>query len=319
MMRRVFTGSVVVALTGLVAACAAAGGPNGGASHLPNRGIVPWTRFVPAEDQPLVAVPAVPADKWHAPAALVVDGQVRLYVEVRSADGSRHVAVVRSDAAGESFGVPTVCLGDEASAPSVARAPDGTFWMAYVDPATDTLAMAQSADGTTFGTSTPTDIEATAPSLILDDDTFVLYATIDARIVRATAGADRQFGAPAVVFEPGTACVDPFGKDKECWDGAAIVDADVRIARTPAGRRVFRMMYAAHDGAGAHVGFAASFDGVRWERYAYNPVLDGTPAAFAPSAVLADDRYLLYYELAEPPVVGVALAIDAPEATADSW
>jgi len=304
---------IVIMLT----ACAAQGGDEGGGARLPNRGIAGWIVSGSIDEPFVIESGAGDAALFGGPSALVVEGEIVVWFHALGAGAP----VVRRAASpdGEAFGPATDALA-EARDPSVVCADDGAFWMAFADPEGG-LGLARSDDGRTFERVTASGLPAgTEPSLVIDDRRFVLYAVVDGAIVRAEAGADRAFGEATVVLAPGTDCADAFGVAEPCWDATALGGPDVRLARTATGRRVLRMMYAGRRGATSDLGFAASFDGLTWSRYAYNPVVEQGFSQESPSAIALPDGYALYWsEPRSASFGGVVLARSAPTVPAERW
>lgn len=311
--------AVLVATSAALAGCAAEGGPDGGQANLPDRGISGWTR---APDEPPPSL-----DHWAAtdadaelggPSAIVVGERVVLYAHRATADGSELVRL-EGGRDGLGFGAP-VALGLDGSDPSVFIA-DGTTWLAWVDG--DDIALATSADGVTFEPLATTGIAASraAPSLIVEDGEVHLYLADGTRIVRVTADQDAlAFGAGATVLEPGTDCVDTKGDPETCWDSGAILDAEVRLATTPTGRPIYRMFYAARAAGRSDLGFAASYDGVTFSRYPYNPIYVDTFDERSPTAILSDEVYYLFWgETRATTDRGIARALHVPSAPSDRW
>ena len=84
-----------------------------------------------------------------------------------------------------------------------------------------------------------------------------------------------------------------------CWDGVGIEGAEVRVATTDLGRQIFRMFYSGHRGGRSNLGFASSWDGLTWERFPYNPIVSDATDTQAPSNVLVESTYLLYFQREE--------------------
>jgi hypothetical protein len=327
------TGALIAGVVaGVVASCAALGGDDGGGAHLPNRGVVPWTRVTP-NDAPFILVPPAnaPSTRWREPNALVRDGAVHLYVEARdTADDSARVLWATSED-GVSFTAPSVALAD-AAAPSAAIAADGTTWLAFAAPDGAAIGLVSSADGAVFdgvaaevvATATGDEVVA-SPSLVIDGDRLVVYFT------RATTGSApviaRVSGPPSgpftpdgVALEAGAGCLASDGAAEPCWDDGGVTSPDVRLATTPAGRRVFRLFYRGVHGATGALGFAASWDGLTFSRFPFNPVIDERFDEVGPSSVRLGDRYLLYWsEERSASAHGIALGVDDSDAPTDRW
>ena len=104
------------------------------------------------------------------------------------------------------------------------------------------------------------------------------------------------------------------------WDGDRIGDPMVSVEAWSSGRRVYRMLYAGSDGDNYSIGYAASWDGIAWEKFQNNPVLDEfivisnlvgyTIDEAGPAAVRAGPVYLLWFSQRQlyPPAQGIAVA-----------
>lgn len=303
--------------------CAAQGGEDGGASRLPDRGIAGWERQERELSDPFV-IGAPDGDRIGGASALVLDGTLFVYGHRLVADGGAELVRARAD--GEGFApIETLTLEGEGMRgrdPSVIVDPEGAVWVAWVDE--DVVAMARSDDGVGFASlpSSGLEPERSAPSLVLDGERVRLFLSHEGVIVHAEASrATLAFGPETEVFGPGTDCVDRSGATAPCWDEGAIVEAEVRRATSPPGEVVYRMFYAGRGGAGdSDVGFAASYDGLEFSRYPYNPVLADTRDELSPTSALHEGRYLLFWsETRSSRSAGVLRATHPPSAPADRW
>lgn len=315
-------GAVVTLAFG--AGCAAQGGDDGGSSRLPDRGIAGWEREErDVADPYVIGLPE--GDRVGGASALVVGGALFVYAHRLLADGGAEL--VRARREGDGFAVPEALALSSAPMlghdPSVVVGDDGRVWIAWVD-ADGALALARSDDGVSFTALAASGLDAgsRAPSLVLEGDRVRLFASRDGAIVHAEADRDAlAFGPEVEVFGPGEGCVDRAGATEPCWDGGAIVEAEVRRAKAPTGDTVYRMFFAGRGAAGdSDVGFAASYDGLTFSRYAYNPVLADTRDELSPSAALFEGRYLLFWsETRGAKSAGILRATHAPSAIADRW
>lgn len=262
--------------------CGAEGGTDGGGAGLPDRGIVPYEKLAPLPDD---EVPFLVADGAE-PAAIVVDGGVELLLTTPEG-----VAHARS-ADGTAFGsFDTVATG--VGAPAIAR--DGAgFVLAW--EADDAVHVGR----TTALTAFPTDSLAVvpgvrAPSVVVAKGAIVLYAVRDLTVERLEIAEDGSVSAPTVVMRSDEDCLDESGDP--CFDYMGVDSPEVQVATTALGRTVYRMMYT---GVGARfdrgIGFAASFDGVNFSRYPFNPVFSDSGRESQPSNVRFGDSYLLYFQ-----------------------
>jgi hypothetical protein len=286
------------------------------------------------------------AEEFLAPSAVVRGGRVELYSlthRLAKAAGPEPGAVAVteawwidraiSDDGGLSFGPRVAVLTadhlpdwvERVGPPGAWVEADGTTLMAIEVGARAAIALARSADGVTFQIDAapallPTGAEPGLgnPSLLRTERGLELFYDVDSaagprRVARAVFDEDKgAFVRHGIVLAaPSTDCVDAFGEPEKCWDSAGVWSPEVRWALTGAGRRVYRMFYAGASGSKADIGFAASFDGQVWERYAYNPVLDDAASETDPSNVRLADRYLLFaFERRSLTSHGIILAID---------
>ncbi len=295
--------------------CAAEGGDEGGAANLPDRGISGWER-TEIDDEPFV----VRADDaaLAGASAIVIDGRVVVYGHRVNSDGSFELFRAQGDAAGLVF-EPATAIGLAGRDPSVVF--NDRFWLAYMTA--DGIAIATSDDGLDFVVQPVTGVATgrTHPSLVVEGERVRLYLSTGTTLVHSEATTALAFGAETEVLAPDPECFDTAGEPETCWDADAITEAEVRRARTATGQTVYRMFYAAHDGGSTELGFAASFDGLAFTRYAYNPVVEGTGNERSPTSVLAGDTYLLFWdEVRNPPTFGgIVRAEHVPSAPSDRW
>lgn len=318
--------SVILFATG----CATSGGAGGGAENLPNRGIAPYEPIAFLRDTVLsdwlfpppqtADVPAV-----REPCLLVHDGQVHLFAHVTFEDRT-FIGLARSET-GLAFAAPEPVLSDlpeGARAPSVARDPASGRWhMALTIGDTLHHASATTPESFTLDDSPWLEPEGDeeagglgAASLVIDGDT--LHVFYEARagedtpeVIRHTSAllGRGSFGPRKTVLTPLSECTDTQGNPFPCWNKDGVGDPDVRLARTATGRPIWRMFFAGARGDSGSIGFAASFaPDEPFAPYAYNPILEGeTKARTAPSQLLWQDRYLLYFaQPGQRPAVGVA-------------
>jgi len=337
-MRRIWWVLVVVAALGgglAVFSCSSLGGEGGGGSNLPNRGITPYVPVELDEAGSAVVLPDGDGEGLlREPAAVDFGGVVLLYVERRDvADlgaATGQIQHADSDDGGLTWTplTPTLTPADvpfalrRVGAPSVILV-RGTYHMVFAVDDGRAIGYATSADGHAF-VAHPTplltpegDAEALgvdSPSIVADGDRFLVFygatrAGDDGKprtsVARASFASPDAVERQGVVFEPGTGCLDAFGAEVACWDADTLAAPEVRAASTRGGRRVFRLFYAGRRGNNTALGFAASWDGASFERFAFNPVLEGGPAE--PTNILSLDRYLLLYV---DRAGGIALAID---------
>jgi len=316
LLRTLFRASIIALA---LPACAAEGGREGGGDNLPDRGITGWERSASDTTKPFVLT--TEGMPLGGASAVVVAGQVLVYGHRVSAESTFELFRAEGDATGASFAAP-VPLGIAGHDPSVLRV-DGRYWLAYVDAA-NAIALATSSDGRTFTALATIGIAADrrGPSLVIEGDRMRLYLSTGTTLVHTEAVRSDapSFGPEVEVLAPGIGCVDPSGVAEACWDEDAIVDAEVRRATTPTGGVVYRMFYAAHAGGDSDIGFAASYDGVTFERFPYNPVLTGTFDERSPTSVIAAGIYVLLWDESRSTTVGgLVRATHVPTAPSDRW
>ena len=302
--------------------CASQGGEDGGGDHLPDRGITGWQRDAADPDTPF-ALGDLAGPALGGPSALVVQDRLFLYGHRALLTGDLELFCAEAD--GESFLDPVVLVSD--GAPLKGRDPsvvfeDGTTWLAFVDSA-GAVALAISTDGIAFRALAITGIalDRTAPSLVLDGPRVRLYLSTGTTLVHTEAPREAlAFQAETVVLTPGLGCTDPRGDAKPCWDEKATVEAEVRRATSPTGVTVYRAFYAGRASGDSDLGFAASYDGLTFSRFAYNPVLTGSFDELSPTSVIAGGRYLLFWQEARSATAsGIMRATHVPSAPADRW
>lgn len=309
--------ALAVALATASASCAALGGDDGGGANLPNRGIGPWEPLDPGGA--LLLTPASGSDLGEP--AVIADGDgVRLFLDEEGPYGDVAVIAYASPDGARLERVGVALRG--ARAPSVTPGDDGGLWMAYLDSATGAIGLAvEGADGA-FTVREASALEPgpgevlASPSLARDGARWLLYYTLSRPdeapvIARASAGDDLAFAFDAVVLAPGVDCVDAAGVAKTCWDAASVSAPDVAIARSAAGQRVYRLFYRGAKVSQGDLGFAASYDGLIFSRYPYNPVLDTSADLDGPANVRVGDRFLLYWhERRSSTVTGIGAGVN---------
>lgn len=305
-----------------MSACAAQGGDDGGAANLPGRGIAGWE---PASDEPVLSSDLTPAEvggPWLMPSA----DRVLVWFHQR-ADQGGGFEVKRAEAAqpepDEAFAFgPSALVVTDGRDPSVIPdpgAPGGSGRMLMAYSASDGLRLA-ALDGETLTPLEATLPTGTSPSLVSEDGGLALYLIVDGALARSEETALLTFSEPVPVLGPGVDCVDLAGEPEPCWDGGALVDAEVRLAETPTGRTIWRVFYAARAGqsGSTSVGFAASDDGLTFSRYAFNPVL-ATGNLTAPASARLGEVYHLLTELRASGGASIGHHVSTPAAPADRF
>ncbi len=308
--RMMYTGILGAFATLSLIGCGAAGGPDGGGANLPSRGIAPW---VAASEEPLFAPEA--GITFSRPSVISDPAGPLVHFSETGPEGSR-ILRGRLVPGGAAFAAAPEPILDDAADAGVFRADDGTVWMAWTEGDGFVSVGRIGADGE-VAIHVSTALLATSPMpVVTPEGDLRLYAIEDGAVVMAEIG-DTETAPVREVFGPGTGCVDDDGEDEDCWDGDAIVDLDIRLATTATGRRVYRMTYTGQRGSTHGFGFAASFDGLVWERYAFNPTHTAGNAARAPSTAVDGDRYVLVY--ANRTSRDLHLLVNTPAVLKERW
>lgn len=294
-----------IALVPLVAGLAGCGlgvldeDPGGGA-NLPTLGAGPYGRlpssFDTPGDEPFLVVSRSAA--YADPACLPRDdGGVRLWFGSGDAIARAEVPGLTElpDVAPQIVLEPAEPWEQGRVAEPVVIAHDGGLVMFYEAglPDDPRIGRADSADGVTWtrrGEVAP----GGSPAIAVDGDTWHLFSDEPggAQIVRR-AGDGLAFGEPVPVVAPRPGVADAF-------DAVAVSDPFAVIQVSDAGRRHWGVWFAGDvavapdEPRAAAIGFAGSFDGVRWDRFAgVDPVL--TAPAWGPCVMLDGPRGVLVY------------------------
>ena len=307
-------------------ACGTLGSDQGGADNLPQRGIGPYEKLALAEGDFLFL--STDEETVEAPAALVSEGQLDVYFIARGAGAP--VRVERARAVEALAFAPAVTVlttegapawvGEDLAGPSLTY--DGArLWMALSVAGGTAIALIPSDDGATFDwgaavqalQAAPGEL-LTSPSLVWDEDRFLLYFGGDGSVRLATGDPANGFTRQGVVLSPDDSC------EGGCWDAEDVGQPDVRRAVGGAGETLYRMFYASARLGKHNIGFAASHDGFSWVRSARNPVLQEGPDEREPSAIrFHDDYYLFFIERRAAGDSGVRAARAAEGTPTDSW
>ena len=287
------------ALLQALASCGTLGGEGGGSENLPNRGIIPYTRIEAR------AIDALPGERLREPSAVLRDGRVALYFEVRTASAAR---IDRAVGDGLAFG-PRETVLEDAGAPSVIWV-EGVAHLVFERKSG--IGHGTSADGIVFEIDRDPILRGAgigAPSLVATEEGFELYHQVrtSSAIFVARSGRNLAFADASEVLAPGTMCTGTDGGPEACWDGESVQAPEVRLATTANGRQVLRMMYTGRGRAGSGIGFAAAELGGDFVRFATNPIVDAEDVdEEAPTNLRLEDRYLLWFS----ETGGIAVAID---------
>ena len=282
----------------------------------------------------LVRPAAEGAWRLSEPSALRDAHRLRLFWELRDLDTERsQIMAAESLDGGLSYGPAEVVLDgtqgpawleQSVGAPAVIRAKDGTWQMAFEFGARKGIAVATSEDGWRFSWPVEPSLSAEesdvggvgSPSLVLLGSSRYLYfdrvadadeSTVIALAIDEGTGDFRRIGD---VLSPGTDCAEADGTRERCWDASSVSHPEVRVGVTATGKRIFRLWYTGVERKKGALGYAASFDGVSWSRFAFNPIVaDGARDYSQPTNVQGDNAYLLYFRDELSPLLhGLALA-----------
>lgn len=301
---------------------------------------------------PLVLVPDEPVkERWIEPSAVVRPdnpGAVELFFQARLIIDKTSLIMRAGSEDGQTFGVPVVVIDPAAGpewlegqieAPSVVfDSEEGSYHMAFSYARRAGIGYATSANGLSWQIAdepllVPEGVEEEAgigsPSLVFDGDTLRLYydavggeEDAPSRIYLATAPASDplQMSRQGLILDVGTGCLDFDGSEEACWDSAGVGAPEVRIATNEAGRTIYRLFYAGTRNRSHDLGFAASFDGLTFERFPFNPVVDEGIDEDHPTNVIFRGAYLLYFFNEESTKLhGIGLAINDASAPAERF
>lgn len=288
--------------------------------------------------------------RYVEPSAWVHDGIIEMVAE-RRIDRERAIVWMRSSDGGASWSDPVVVLdGSELpaaweadgaiAAPSLLR--NGDQWevaFSYGDDVGIGLARGTTLDSLVVDAEPllvagePSESDGvSAPSLVqYGDERWLYYVTegtepgddgadVDTgrHIALARIAADGAVTRQGRVLDA-TICGDLAAADCPEADGPG--SPEVRVARTPTGRDVFRMFYSAGDDGIEALVFAASHDGLTWSRFPFNPVLD--EARFdeygATNVLIGDEYVLLYTREPNRGTRGIVRAVNALGNVAERW
>ena len=323
--------------------CAALGDGDkgGGGSNLPNRGFLGYEPLN-AEDEdgsPVVLAPPE-GERWENPSAVVRGDRVEVFFERISVDDVHEVFRAVSDDGGVQFSSPQRVLAPaqvaetdvegRLLAPSVIFS-DGRYLMTFGFGADAGIGLASSVDGVAFEvdpslTLRPRGADEAAgvaePTLVVSDDgEMALYyvgresAEGGLPLLMRAVFSDGDWQRDGVVLSPPEECLDAFSEPETCWDAEGIVSPEVRLVSSATGRRLWRLSYSA--GGEEGVGFAASWDGIEWTRFEFNPRLDGQSQQ--PTNVQWGEKFLLFYLHDRGSDVGIALAVSDSGHPGEQW
>lgn len=326
---------VLAGCASLAAGCGTLGGEEASTAELPNRGVVPY-RWAsdPSGPPTLLLSPELfssePGVELRSPSAVVRDGAIDLYLEVRGPTSSS-IAVARLDAAGTGLVEVLHLELPGARDPAFVRA-GAVVHAVFATSGGRELGHAVSEDGRTFAVDpAPLWVGAGpaeaggigAPSLAISSGAPVLLAYearaeagAPASIALAEGSALGSLERLGTILGAGEGCSGADGREAACWDAEGVESPELRRATTAAGRTVHRLMYTGRGRAGTGIGFAAWFEPAQVERSPYNPIVDDEDLdEAAPSNLRWGDLYLLYLTRAG----GIAVAINDQGAPSETF
>ena len=331
----------------IASGCASIGQEGGGADNLPNRGIIPYT-MISAEDLGadtglLLNWTDAAAGQFTAPHAMSHDDSALLFSEWYESEGEDGVIVRAESSDGLHFGPPEVVLdadarlpwlGGRVGAPSVIRH-DGMWFMVFEFGQGWGIGLAWSVDGRHFiphdqpllepvGADEAGGIYSPSAVMINPNEIVLFYESRSADGVASlhSARSDEtwQFVRDGLILGPGVGCLDIQGQPETCWDAQGVAQPDVRLATTASGRRLLRLVYVGIGQGGKRLGFAASFDGAAWSRFALNPTLTEPAPLSHPSNLRIGARYMMYMSAKDPSGSrGVRVGVSTSGQASETW
>ena len=346
-MQRCLTTYLPSILTVIAAGCASIGQEGGGADNLPNRGIIPYA-MTSAEDLGadtglLLNWTDDVGGQFTGPHAMAHDGGTLLFAEWYESEGDDGVIVRAESFDGLHFGQPEVVLeadtqlpwlGGRVGAPSVIRH-EGMWFMAFEFGQGSAIGLAWSVDGRHFipheqpllepvGADEAGGIFSPSVVMIGPNEVRVFYesrSTEGVASLRSARSDDTwQFTRDGLTLGPGVGCLDVQGQPEACWDAQGVAQPDVRLATTASGRRVLRLVYVGIGQGGKRLGFAASWDGTTWSRFALNPTLTEPAPLSHPSNLRIGARYMMYMSARDASGSrGIRVGINASGQASETW
>lgn len=298
-------------------ACGTLADGDGGGENLPSRGIIPFDKLEPPDDDDSSLLPFVVADaelELDEPTAIATDDGIDLYLQVE--EESRTLIQRASSLDGVDFdALETILepeLGWEESwigAPSVVRFGDELllFYLGGVEERV--VGLARSSNGNSWTREPepvfePETVIASPCVISLGGELVMFHAVLTENededlvattIAYATSSDGMSWTENGQALSVGTDCVNDDGVEVRCWDNTYVTSPGVRVSRTSTGRTVIDMWYTGGVAENSNIGFAGSFDDLGFERYALNPILDDRGPEAAAFVVPFRDRLLMYY------------------------
>lgn len=285
--------------------------PSGGDENLPTSASGPYGKpevdFDTPADEPFVI--ADPGASLVAPTVLPRDdGGFRFWFGREPNNTTGMSEIWRAELA-DVFELPDVTPlasmvpgqaweGTRVSRPAIVEAGPGQLVM-YYEGGTEEAPAIGRADSTDGGATwqkhpgNPVLDQAGDPAAALVEGEWMLYVvrTGMAGIYRASSTDGTSF-----TFDP-EPVIGPRALDG-AFDRGGVAGPSVVAAITPSGQLHFSMVFNGFDGSeDVAIGYAASFDGVRWERFnGLEPVLTaGSPTEHGPTGLVSGTRAYLFY------------------------
>lgn len=277
--------ALILAYAALLLACGSYGGPSGGGDGLPTRAIGPWdfARESAEPDAPFASVLPETQQAARLFGHRLDDG--RILLARTETDDALWAVRTWSSTDGRTFEEAETLLTAEdldETLTDLHGLPREGRWL-FVGIAEDGLPrLAHQQDNGDWRLTDPFDLSAdlrlTSPTLVSVEDRFMLWA-----VVVPTEGARRLIRLDAedlagpwtwgeTDLAGGVDCRSSSGQAAPCWDREGPLTFDIRKATTPLGRPIWRLWYTSGS-TRSLPGFAASWDGVTWSRFVFNPLL----------------------------------------------
>ena len=286
---------------------------DGGDSNLPNRGI---TSFLPldlggGEEDMSPFVLFSECCELSQPSPVLFGDELWLFMQSETEAGTEIWAATSED--GVVFSEPSPVFLPELAwegawigAPTVVEDEGGLVMWYQADSVQAVLGLAHSVDGVTWQREVEPvlvdDFGVNGPSVArLDGEYRLYYYRYDpdspeiSGIFSASSAMGQVWTEPLLVLQPQAGCTGETGEEQRCWDGDKISSPGVRASVSQTGRDLLDLWYTGGLGENTGIGFAGSFDGHSFVRYAENPVLDGDGPEAEASVIEFRGRLMMYY------------------------
>lgn len=309
---------LVTIFTLSLVACGTLAEGDGGGENLPNRGIIPFDKLEAPDGDESSVLPFVLVDAERdldEPAIVTTDDGVDVYLQVT--EESQASIQRASSSNGVDFGAVESVLepeldweGSWVGAPSVVSV-GGQLLLLYLGGTSHrAVGLARSTDGGVTWTREaepvfdPEDVIASPAAVALNDGLILFYAvlTVDeeeelvpTRILMASSTDGLTWTGGEEVLSIGTGCANEDGVEVRCWDSSYITSPGARVSTSSIGRTVVDLWYTGGVSDDSNIGFAGSFDDLRFERFPLNPVLEDRGPEAAAFVAPFQDHLLMYY------------------------